>query len=126
MSSIILRKTNRSFFVIFTRILLIWIHLGVIQKVGSLKKREGVVIEKRTKMNRGRGVLACVYVCVFWKNTEIFKMKFYSYAPVLLLIIMALWNIKQTMMKDYNIQSCPWMARDRFRQPKQDHDSVLC
>ena len=108
------------------RILLIWIHLGVIQKVGSLKKREGVFIEKRTKMNRGSGVLACVYVCVFWKNTEIFKMKFYSYAPVLLLIIMALWNIKQTMMKDYNIQSCPWMARDRFRQPKQDHHSVLC
>ena len=29
---------------------------------------------------------------------------------------MAVWNIKQTIMKDYDIQSCQWMACDRFRQ----------
>ena len=34
-----------------------------------------------------------------------------------LLIIMAVWNIKQTIMKDYNIQSCQWMVCDCFRQP---------
>ena len=33
-----------------------------------------------------------------------------------LLIIMAVWNIKQTIMKDYNVQSCQWMTCDRFRQ----------
>ena len=42
------------------------------------------LIEKRTKTNRGRGegVLACVYLRFFKKNTEIFKMKFYRYSPV--------------------------------------------
>ena len=35
------------------------------------------VIERQTKMNRGRGVLACVYVHFFNKNIEISKMKFY-------------------------------------------------
>ena len=39
-------------------------------------------IEKRTKTNRGRVVLACVYVGFFIKNVEIFIMKFYSYSPV--------------------------------------------
>ena len=41
-----------------------------------------------------------------------------------LLIIMVVWNIKQTIMKDYNVQSCQWMAYDRFRQPTQDHHDV--
>ena len=27
-------------------------------------------------------------------------------------------------MKDYNVQSCQWMAYDRFRQPTQDHHDV--
>ena len=40
------------------------------------------VIEKRTKSDRGREVLACVYVRFLKKNAEIFKMKFYSYSPV--------------------------------------------
>ena len=34
-----------------------------------------------------------------------------------LLIIITVWDIKQTIMKDYNIQSCQWMACDLFRQP---------
>ena len=38
---------------------------GVIQKVLSLRRGGGRVIEKRTKSNRGRGVLACVYVRFF-------------------------------------------------------------
>ena len=58
------------------------------------------VIEKRTKSDRGREVLACVYVRFLKKNAEIFKMKFYSYSPVFP-IDMAVWNIKQTIMKDY-------------------------
>ena len=33
---------------------------------------------------------------------------------IFLFIIMAVWNIKQTIMKDYNIQFCQWMACDRF------------
>ena len=40
------------------------------------------VIDKRTKMNKGRGVLACLYVHFFKKYAEIFKTKFYSYSPV--------------------------------------------
>ena len=47
---------------------------GVIQKVRSLR-RGGGVIEKRTKTNRGRGVLAYVYVRFFKKNSEVFKIK---------------------------------------------------
>ena len=34
-----------------------------------------------------------------------------------ILIIMAVWNIKQSIMKDDNIQSCHWMTCDRFREP---------
>ena len=46
---------------------------GVIQKVRSLRRGGEGVIEKRTKTNRGRGVLAFVYVRFFKKNAEIFK-----------------------------------------------------
>ena len=45
------------------------------------------------------------------------KWFFIAILQFVLLIIMAVWNIKQTIMKDYNIQSCQWMACDRFRQP---------
>ena len=50
--------------------------------------RGGRVTEKQTKMNRGGGPW---HVCTFAfkKNAEIFKMKFYTYSPVFLLIIMA-------------------------------------
>ena len=41
---------------------------------GSMKSKQ-----KRTE---GGGVLACVYVRFLKKNTEIFKMRFYSYSPV--------------------------------------------
>ena len=49
---------------------------------GNGEEGGGVVIENLTKTNRGRGILACVYVCFFKKNAGIFKMKFYSYSPV--------------------------------------------
>ena len=39
-------------------------------------------VGKRTKTNRGRGVLACVYVRFKKKNAEIFKMKFFICSPV--------------------------------------------
>ena len=60
------------------------------------------------------------HVCTFAflkKNTEIFKWSFIVIPQFLLLIIMSVWNIKHTIMKDYNIQSCQWMACDRFCQP---------
>ena len=49
------------------------VYLGVIQKERSLRRGEGAVIQKRTKTNTGRGVLACVYVCFLKKIAEIFN-----------------------------------------------------
>ena len=50
-------------------------------------------------------------------------MNFYSYSSVFPIIILV-WNINQTIMKDYHVQSCQWMAYDRFRQTIQDHHNV--
>ena len=47
---------------------------------------------------------------------EIFKMKFYSYSPVFPVGYNSSMNIKQTIMKDYNIQSSQLMTCDCFRQ----------
>ena len=77
---------------------------------GSLKRKQ-----KRTG-----GVLACV--CVRFskkKKAEIFKMKFYSHSPVYPFDYnsnMKYWNIKQTFMKYYNIQSW-WMSSIAFASP---------
>ena len=72
------------------------------------------VIEKRTTTNRWRGMyvrsLFLKKMLRFSKWSFIFILQFFP------LIIMAVWNIKQTIMKNYNIQSCKWMACDRFRQ----------
>ena len=63
----------------------------VIQKVHSLRRRRGGRGESHRKTNKnekGEGILACMYVCAFCfflKNAEIFKMKFYSYSPVVLI-----------------------------------------
>ena len=108
---------------LYAHISVTYLYFGVIQKVCSLR-RGGGIIDNRTKTNRGRGSLACVYVGFFKKNAEIFKMKFHSYFPILLLIIMAVRNIRQTIMEDYNIQSCQWMACHRFHQTTQDHHNV--
>ena len=42
---------------------------------------------------------------LFFLNAEIFKMKFIVILQFFLLILMEVRNIKQTIMKDYNIQS---------------------
>ena len=38
--------------------------------------------KSESKQRGGGGVLALVYVRLFKKNSKIFKMKFYSYSPV--------------------------------------------
>ena len=43
------------------------------------------------------------YVCFFKKIVEICKMKFVVILQVFLLIIMIVWNVKQTIVKNYNI-----------------------
>ena len=54
---------------------------------------------------------------IFKKMLKFSKGSFIVILQFFLLIIMAVWNFKQTIMKDYNIQTCQWMTRDRFRQP---------
>ena len=89
--------------------------LGVIQKVRSLRWGRGRVIEKQTKTNRGRwGVLAFAFLK---KMLRFSKWSFIVILQFFLLLIMAVWNIKQAIMKDYNIQSCQWMAWDCLREP---------
>ena len=73
----------------------------------------GGVIEKRTKTNRGSGVLV-----LFWKKMLRFsKWSFIVIFQFFLLIIMAVWNIKQTIMKDYNVQSCQSWLTIAFASP---------
>ena len=86
-----------------------------------VEEGSGVSLKSEQKRTGGGGPSMCVCF-LFLKNAEIFKMRFYIYSPVFLLIIMVVWSIKQTIMKDYNIQSCQWMACDRFHQPIQDHN----
>ena len=96
-------------------------NIGVIQKVRSLK-REEVLSLKANKNEQGEGGgLACVYVRFFSKKMLRSKSSFLIILQFFLLIIMAVWNIKLNIMKDYIIQSCQWMACNRFRQPTQDH-----
>ena len=91
-------------------------HMGSFKEVRLLRTEGGEVHWKKNK-NRVRWVLSCVYVRFFKKNAEIFKIKFYNYSPFFPLIIITVKIIKQTIMKDNNIQSCQWLACDRFRQP---------
>ena len=58
------------------------IDLWVIQKVSSLRRGGGRSLKSEQKRTGGGGFLACMYVCFFKKNAEIFKMKFYSHSPV--------------------------------------------
>ena len=78
----------------------------------------GGVIKKRTKTNWGRGFPnMCIRSFFKKKMLRFSKGIFIVILQIFLLIIMAEWNIKQTIMKDYNIQSCQWMTCDRFCQP---------
>ena len=81
----------------------VWGH----SKSTFVEERGEGVIEKRTKKNRGRGVLAFVFVRFFEKTLRFSKWSFIVILQFFLL--MAVLNIKQTIMKDYNIQSCHWM-----------------
>ena len=59
---------------------------------------------KANKNEQGEGVLAFLYVCFFQKKMLTFsKWSFIVILQFLLFIIMAVWNIKQPIMKDYNI-----------------------
>ena len=59
---------------------------------------------KANKNKQGEGkVLACMYVLFLKKNAEISKWSLIVIIQFFLLIIMAVWNIKQTIMKDNNI-----------------------
>ena len=73
-------------------------------KVRPLRRGGGEVIEKRTKTNRARGVLSCVYVRFLKKKMLRFsKWSFIVLLQFFLLIIMAVWNIKKkAIMEDYN------------------------
>ena len=90
--------------------------LGVIQKVRSLR-REGGPLKSKQKRIGGEGFLACVYVLISLKIQRFSKWSFIVILQFFLLIIMAVWNIKQTIKKDYDIQSCQWMVCDRFLHP---------
>ena len=65
-----------------------------------VEEGRGGVIEKRTKTNRGMEVLARVYLRFFKKILRFSKSSFIVIFQFFLLIIMAVWNIKQTIMKD--------------------------
>ena len=96
-------------------------NIGVIQKVRSLKREEELSLKaNKNEQGEGGGSSVCVRSLFFKKNAEI-KIKFLIILQFFLLIIMAVWNIKLNIMKDYIIQSCQWMACNRFRQPTQDH-----
>ena len=75
-------------------------------------------IEKQTKMNRGReGPSICVHSLFKKKMLRFSKKSFIAILQFFLLIILAVWNIKQTIMKDYNIQPSKWMGYNCFCQP---------
>ena len=79
---------------------------GVIQKVRSLRRGGGGVHWKVNKDKRGGRVLACVYVRFLKKMLRFSKLSFIVILEFLLLIMKTVWNIKETVMKDYNIESC--------------------
>ena len=71
----------------------------------------------KNEQGGGGGPTMCVR-SLFLKQMLIFsKLSFMVIFQFFLLIILAVWNIKQTIMKNYNIQSCQWMACYRFRPP---------
>ena len=80
------------------------------------EKREGS-LKSEQNWTWGGGVLACVYVRFLKKMLRFSKWPFILILQFFLLTIMTVWNVKQTVMKDYNIQSCQSMACDHFRQP---------
>ena len=71
---------------------------GGIQKVSSLRRGRGI-LGKRVNTNRGKwGSSMCVHSRFFKKNAEILCWSFINILQFFLLIIMAVWNIKQTII----------------------------
>ena len=93
-------------------------------RLGSFKKyvrrggeRGGGSFKSEQNETWGGKVLSCVYVRFLKKKMLRFsKWSFIFILQFFLLIIMAVWNVKQTIMKNCNIQSCQLMTCDRFRQ----------
>ena len=82
------------------------IFLSSRRRKGSVKKyfrlrRGGESLKSEQNRTGGGGASICVHSLFFKKNAEIFKIKFIVILLFFLLIIIAVWNIKQTM-KDYN------------------------
>ena len=73
-------------------------------------------MNKNEQGEEGRRPSMCVR-SYFKKMLRFSKWSFIVILQFFLLIIIAVWNIKQNIMKDDNIQSCHWMACDRFREP---------
>ena len=99
---------------------------GFIQKIRSSRRVGGGSHWKENKSEQGEG---CPRVCIgslFKKICWVSKWSFIVILQFFLLTIIAGWNIKQTIMKGYNIQSYQWMALGRFRQPTKDHQCGLC
>ena len=71
----------------------------------------------KNEQGEGEGPNICVRSLFKKKMLRFSKWSFIVILQFFLLVIMAVWNIKQTIMKDYNIQSCQWMALDDFYQP---------
>ena len=88
------------------------------QSLGPIKKyihwrgeREGAGHWKLNKKKQGEGSPSRRVRLLFKKKMLRFsKWSFIVILRFFLLIVMAVWNIKQTIIKDYNIQSCQWMA----------------
>ena len=80
------------------------------------EKREGSLEANKNEHGKEGSWHVCTFV--FLKKILRFsKWPFILILQFFLLTIMTVWNVKQTVMKDYNIQSCQSMACDHFRQP---------
>ena len=81
-------------------------------------EREGGGSWKSEQKPTGAGGPNICVRSLFLKQMLIFsKWSLIVILQVFLLIIIAVWNFKQTIMKEYNIQSCQWMSCYRFGQP---------
>ena len=72
---------------------------------------------KSTFVEEGKGGGSLRVRSFLKKMLRFSKWSFIVILEFFLLIVMAVWNIQQTIMEDYNIQSCQWMTYDRFQQP---------
>ena len=79
--------------------------------------KEGRSLKSKQKWTGEGSPSMCVHLLFVKKMLRFSKGSFLDILQFFLLIVMTILNIKQTIMKYHNIQSCKWMACDRFRQP---------